>query len=580
MMYLANEKYLDKYGLQRYHNKVKTKINEIDNKININNTNTNNRISNIESNIYDNSMTTLSTNANLTSLTGVVDGLLNVDKIYGKTLVNLSKFTSLTTTDLKYYTNLLDNTLIQNRIVTIINNTGRNIKVVVVNSTTGSFLREIPCNSQITNISTLGANESLSYFNGYKSDGWSEANKNDLLKVMILDGTVNFVPSYFEGIKSVGEDNGNKIEISSIGKNLIDLTKYKASNDGDTVTINYGDNSITFTSNWFVMFVIDVEPNTDYYISAIRNNPGKNSNLINVYDEALTTVIGSPGNGNGVFHNTTYRKVAVVLYSSNGTATTATYKNVMFIKGIAQQEYISYKQDKSEISLVNYLREWDYLDGIKNMICRNSIQIILNNQSTISSNNTPNTLATVFYYYNPTNLSQGRVICDKLPSTDLFIQGDNIGKLEGIWSSGSSILFAVANSKTGITTTDTADQQVGKLKTWLQSNPLTVVYKTSTETTEPITSKLSLNSYNSGYLAINSGAINPTIDLSYPTNVGERVKSLENALSTTQNDLYSILKTAIRLADRELRMKAINLLTTETTTDLKNKINEILNIWK
>ncbi len=508
------------------------KINELDSSLEV-----------VKGEINDTKPTTLSTNANITSLTGAVDGLLNLDKIYGKTLINLSKFTTVQdiSTDAYVVYNTITNSSL-GRTITIVNSTGRRIYLNTLKN--GSYYQSVAILQPIKTVTLESAEEIYRITAAKSGDGWTDTNKNDLLKVMVLDGTVNFIPSYFEGIKSVGEDNGNKIEISTCGKNLIDLTKYKMYGINDIVAIDSANNSITFTSQWYAMFVIDIEPNTDYYVSAIRNNPGANSNLIKIYDETLATQLCSLGNNNGVFHNTAFKKVAVVLYSSNGTATTATYKNVMFIKGIAQQEYISYKQDKSEFALTNPLREWDYLDRVRNTVCIKSQPFIMDGNVTYIGNATANTFATVFYF-NVDDLGEGVIKCKELPSWSTFIYGDNLGKYEGIYSAGGHIYFAIANSKTEITTSDGYDTQVAKIKAYLTNNPITIVYQTARETIEPITSKLSLNSYNSGYLAINSGAINPTIDVSYPCNIGERTKVAEDSILSLFAKLKSILPSQI-----------------------------------
>lgn len=489
-------------------------------------------------------MPTVTTNNNITQLTASTDGILNVDKVYGKTLVNLSKFTSVTLSGTSYETLNRSNLSSLGRTITIINTTGRLIYLNLRNQS--GFVRNIYTN-QLLKTEILSSNEEFYSITASQSNGWTDANKNEILKVMILDGTVNFMPSYFEGIKSVGEDNGNKIEISSVGNNLINLAKYETSGSGDPVTINYADNSITFTSNWFVKFVIDVEPNTDYYVSAIRNNPGANSNLINVYDEALTTVIGSLGNGNGIFHNTNYTKVAVILYSSNGNAMTATYKNVMVTKGTTLQPYTNYKQDKLEVALSAPLREWDYLDRVRNTVCRNSGQIVLDENKMYANVggtqvNTTRFSLSVSNLFNSSS-NEVRIKCDKLQAKT---NDENYAKDEvGIASSSGNLYFRLLNTALNITSSDTNEQKIQKAKAWLQNNPVTVVYQTATETTETMHSELNMNAYKDGYLKLQN-TINPTVTFSYPSNTNARIKSLELAVDNLNKQ---ILATQVSLLD-------------------------------
>lgn len=123
--------------------------------------------------------------------------------------------------------------------------------------------------------------------------------------------------------------------------------------------------------------------------------------------------------------------------------------------------------------------------------------------------------------------------------------------------------------------------------------PYKMLYQLATPTTEIIndvanvddpTGVLPLTSYVKGSMVIDGGVIVPTTKYIVPINF--RATALDNnaaigALKTYVLKLDSYATNSLlSLADKELRMKAIQLLTTETTTDLKAKINEIITIWR
>lgn len=494
------------------------------------------QINSINNQILDDKATSIITDKSLTSLPNAVNGTLNIDRIQGKTLVNLSKFTSLTTTDLKYYTNLLDNKLIQNRIVTAINNTGRNIKVVVVNSTTGSFLRELSCNNQITNISTLGTNESLSYFNGYKSDGWTDSNKNDLLKVMVLDGTVNFAPSYFEGIKSVGEDNWKRIEISTIGKNLLSTDNTIVLNDlcsfldGKIISKDTSGGKAAVCYCNHLMFL---EKGSSYMLSFPEGSSWQilslipsdlDASLVENYYATTDFRIQQQLTVNTPFivNCTGYYRLGIYLAYNSSVSKCINGLNIQLCKSDGTMGYEVYKEDRTEISLSVPLREWDYLD--RNTVCRNSLSVVYDGSEDENWNVYQFTNLCAFIAV--PSLIRGytnSIRCAKFATYDrISTEPDGTQGIanERVNETNSGFFIGIKGLATDVTS----------WKAWLQANPITIVYKTATETTEPLGVSLSLTCYNKGYLQVKSGSINPTINASYPTNLGEKVSIISDTL--------------------------------------------------
>jgi len=69
------------------------------------------------------------------------------------------------------------------------------------------------------------------------------------------------------------------------------------------------------------------------------------------------------------------------------------------------------------------------------------------------------------------------------------------------------------------------------------------------------------------------------ITAEYVENLLDSHNELVKTVSNVQANVADVWLSLLPLAEKELKMAAVANLTTETTTDLKNKINEILNIW-
>ncbi len=71
-----------------------------------------------------------------------------------------------------------------------------------------------------------------------------------------------------------------------------------------------------------------------------------------------------------------------------------------------------------------------------------------------------------------------------------------------------------------------------------------------------------------------------SMDISYKENLREAFNETVEAVANNEQSISDLWITLLPLADKELAMSNIDLLTTETTADLKAKLNEIINIWK
>ena len=91
----------------------------------------------------------------------------------------------------------------------------------------------------------------------------SEFVGNMTIKNIMVIENIDFIPPYFEGIKSMGEEDGNKISVLSQSKNLFNINQLKSDNAMTILSNGYRINSRWAYSRG--MFNINLKPNTEYY---------------------------------------------------------------------------------------------------------------------------------------------------------------------------------------------------------------------------------------------------------------------------------------------------------------------------
>lgn len=258
----------------------------------------NKRIDEIKSELNDSSLEVFKTEGQTTKLDGCTGGFVSIDKIEGRTLVNLFKFTNVETsprgTYTLYITNDINNMTI-GKSLTIVNNTFRKLVYAVYDSISGAWIREVPINQGATYI-TLANNERISGVYSSNDLGWTEQNKNDMLKVMAFEGdwTNKPIPSYFEGIKSVGEP-------IAVGNNL-SKTFEAVPNMPNLKRFSY-----------------TVTPNTDYILKipkldieyCVAENETKD--IINYFDARMNT------KGYVIFNSKSLNTIWIYARATNGT---------------------------------------------------------------------------------------------------------------------------------------------------------------------------------------------------------------------------------------------------------------------
>lgn len=496
------------------------------------------RLTGLESQLEDNALNSIETDISLTKLNSVLDGNLMVDKIQGRTLVNVLNYS--TTEDIINSTSVDADT----KYITTSRTTDGDIynyinkgRMILKPSTVYSFIIDIQ-NTTLTKPASMligecgaGTNSPWVATISFKPEKGIKivklttkpdisaitldchttlkvlANETITYRLMVLEGdytTTRAIPQFFTGMKSVGEDNSNKIEISSVGKNLFPPISEPKTLNGVTLTCVNGVYTLNGTCTSSVLFMLG-----DYYLDGGSYTLKANTELIPANNsDALVQVYSAVAQNELLIRNNTPIDSAVTKNIPSGmwnfrfrVTGGVTYNNFkikpQLEKNTVATAFEPYKQDKSEISLASPLREWDYID-----------------------------------------------------------------------EKGYHVLSGTRSYQTGDETNPNCI-----------TDKTNTVYKLSQEILKPLNESLILSAFKDGYFGLNCGAINPVVSLRFPTNMGERVTGVEESTIYLRNRYYESLKVQLQLLAKNVELetnkqnKTDSTLTT-TSKEIAGAINE------
>ncbi|NFG22293.1 hypothetical protein FDC70_18175, partial [Clostridium botulinum] len=372
----------------------------------------------------------------------------------------------------------------------------------------------------------------ISSFYGLISEGWTNTDSDkDIFKkaCMILEGdyTNKEIPSYFEGIKSVGELEGNKISILTKGKNLYNSEKYPLSQGWISQTTGYVNNADIewLKTNDF----IPILPNTKYNLKIdipSGNNPGYA--LYNKNEEFIV------GGKNGIF--TTPSNVSYLRFTINPS----NKDNAMLLHGNETNlDYEPCKVDKTEIltgaeplrGLSNDVS--DIIDFDKNELTKNVAKDLFvgNDKETWIKNQTQNNNTVIFAI--STKFSSLR---NSFSNKFVYEQNFNTGS-EHFYIDDSKIIIEILKSR--LETPDVAGFKK-LLKTWADAGtPLEVYYQLATPVTEKLNIKDTLQAFENGYIQLDN-AITPYVQLEYSTNIPSALGGLTKVVDKLVDDVTNV----------------------------------------
>lgn len=216
----------------------------------------------------------------------------------------------------------------------LINNSGKKLYFGVYNIDTNAYKRVIQLSS--SSIVDLDNNEYIATVQGKAADSWvNNDNDKNLIKnqciIIKTDKLIQTPTDYFEGIKSLGEEDGNRISILSTGKNLFDYSDY----------LNWE------TGGAYKYKILKLKPNTIYSLS-------KNINFGYVNISDTTTPIGSGENTKWICHpyhednNFTSNSTGVAYINYSGDVSLS-MPTIQLEEGTVATPYEPYQSDKKDI---------------------------------------------------------------------------------------------------------------------------------------------------------------------------------------------------------------------------------------
>lgn len=381
-------------------------------------------------------------------------------------------------------------------------------------------------------------------------------------KVMLLEGdwTNKPIPQYFEGMKSVGEkeDGNHKISISSTGKNLILDSEFKNQNNewvqyrGEVVQgyLNNTGYRIKYSGTGDYYDVLSqvlydcnanqnkILPSTWYTLSFYAKGNTMRTHiypsLIDANVKGIVNGVETTLSGDGHYTCNLTNKWQKITYTFK-TKSQIAYRDighrllfralpnsdcviscVMLEQGKIATEYKSQQVDKKEISLNEPLRglpngvrdtiekingEWKIIRRCKQTILTgdNLTEFVVGAEGTTSSigqdvNRLNFILNDVKYKTNSTPF-----ICDKFSYVNFHStpNGSTERNIEAIsFHSGNSKELNVHLLKTKL-----SEQTSAGAKSWLNSNPVTVIYELENYITEDI-SPITLQCWKNGTISI------------------------------------------------------------------------------
>ena len=514
--------------------------------------------------LRDSTVSTVTTESDFTTVEATSNGYFEDVKLEGKTLVNLAtQPTNNGSINHQYATISTVANIKPSTVYTyIICNNGSETLKLYLNTNGGFdwFDLDVEANSTV-----IGKAKTLTTIDG---DIWLSLKKAETvaqnIKVVLLEGdhTQN-PPSYFEGLKSVGqsattsEDGVDEIVVSSVkgDGNLIDLnnahSKYcTISNDSIIGTNEYND----------VQFYVYLEKGMQYFFNS-NGSHDSNANIMygmqkghnaSAICQGLKNLKTKPftfigDTGFYTLHIPNFRGIV---------------KEIQLVKGDTPKPYIPHQSDKKRLLYYNeetqawekpILREWDSIEKHTNgkyYYHQRSGEVVLNGSENWLKTSTQPTSGnhSRFIIANfPKDVVQTRtvVICDKYNNQKLFNE--------------SSVGIYVEKN---INITVDGVVEVEEFKNNLKTNPVTVVYQLAEERVYECTN-IDLITYNreTNYV-VESGAIAPKTTLKVHNNISNVVSLLQKKVSLLESNVKAsqevqdmmILETDMRMLDIELAL--------------------------
>ncbi len=525
-------------------------------------------VENLKKQVLESTYTKIETDSALTKLESCKDSFVHNMQIKGRTLQNLSPNTSsdviITREMLKVGVYLIK--------LHVINNSGEKRLLFVkdgfkYNTFSEPIVLEIGDNKDVIfNNIKINSIEGLGniYINVLKPD-YTPASGVVFSQKMCLEGdwTNKEIPPYFDGIKSTGEAEGNKISILSTGKNLFN------SNDKFTLT-GVGDGTKEYIKIYNFYAYLEkgkqyvftcktdgvwggIEGTDTVEVSLLKD--GKYNSFKIIQSDNVTFICNETGKY--------YLRLDI-----NKNNTTHSFWDIQIEEGTIVTTYEDYKEDKTEILISSpHMGIGDVQDIInfdKNERIKNIAKDIWNgNEDWTVNSSIDNEIVfqSLFSKSKTISSSKGEVIFNKNLKVIAFTETNIFARID----------------KSQLSTPD-ANGFKKLLKTWADAGtPLEVYYQLAEPITEKLNIKDTLQTFTDGYIQLDN-AITPCTSLEYSTNLPSALGGLTKVVDKLVDDVTNV---EITISDMDAEIgEARKGKTTleerleEDRTNILNKFNE------
>lgn len=558
--------------------------------------------------LEESTVSTVETESDFTTVEATNGGYFEDVKLEGKTLVNtLLSHTKISNDFSKHYPNWSITDVPKNSVI-FKENTMYTFVVNITKNTTESALgdtiwfgdvtggkvcytddiKRFPCNvgQLVFTVKTVssfeGKKHAFSYqFNRNIASGIVE------FDVVVLEGdhTQN-PPSYFEGLKSVGqsattsEDGVDEIVVSSVkgDGNLFEILEDIQSNSkGLDIKFDKAKQEIkvngTCTDD---LYFYAKSPNIDRFDIKAKNIVCSLSidiceGTATIGDSNEIMHISIPNNLTGKAINLRvsdkFAKIENVSLGGDFTKSWIRFKKnarfnnctirIMLNKGTTPKPYTPYQSDKKRLLYYNdetqtwekpILRRWDsiekHADG-KYYYHQRSGEVILNGSENWGMSGSNFGEFACFYLSFNLKINGKSVLSDKFASLEPMQTEANSVIGEGISTHHTTPSFRVIVNKSKLST-----QDVAGFKQWLQANNVTVVYQLAEEKVYECTNIDLITYANETNYIVESGAIVPRTTLKVHNNISNVVSLLQKKVSLLESNItnYMITQNRIQLA--------------------------------
>lgn len=367
-------------------------------------------------------------------------------------------------------------------------------------------------------------------------------------------------PDYPQDIQGLG-DSGS-IEVKTTGKNIfggLALANALVNSGSTNVVVDESAGTVTFSYNTnykdeskFILFS-DFKENTQY-TAIFKGNIKKNdtsaeyrTNVSFYYTDGTYTTINpkTDGDFNIAIVSEAGKSVMYIKYGyANNDITKLYYDQCGVFEGvITEAEFEPYTETNANLPITSPLYDGDYIevyaDG-SGKIVRKMKKMVLDG-STNALNGTDGFLENG---YNYAYLFLNRSLQAHLTSKSSIGVGKNLieSLIEGISLSpfNKSVSLVLSDERSGALSTDTKEERIAKFNTWLQSNPVTVVYELATSTEEPLTAE-QVQAFKQLYTFDNVTNVicdgETTIRYYVNNDCGDTVGMLQEQITNIKNDL-------------------------------------------